>query len=147
MHLLWVGEDVLETVQPLVLGLGTLVPRVRLAPGGVDGRRLLHHLRQKLLRLTALSSSFLLLVLLLGLHPSIVKSVDPSICSTIYASVGGIQPLRLRCYCVRNVLACWIPRASLEVVFRHGDITTCIERGTESAVLRTRVLLVKVSDL
>lgn len=148
VHLLLVGEDVLQAVQALVLRLGALAPRVRLASAGVHWRRLLHHLRQELLGLAALSGSLLVLALLLGLHSSIVKRVDSSIGSAVDASVGGVESLGLRCNRGCDVLAGRIPSASLEVLLRHGDIAACVERRrAKGTILRARLLLIKVSHL
>ena len=112
-----------------------------LASAGVD-RRLLHHLGQELLRLAALCRSFLVQRLLLGLHSSIVKGVHSCVGPAVDASVGGVQPLRLRCDGVGDVLAGRVPGTPLEVLLRHGDISAGVERRCSKApILRTRKLI------
>lgn len=98
---------------------------LHLAAVRVDGRWLLHHLRQQLLGLVAWRGPFLLLVLLLSLHPAIVKGVHSCVGAAVHASVGGVQPLRLRRDRVGDVL----PIApALEVFLRHRHIAAAVER-------------------
>ena len=79
-------------------------------------RRLLHHLRQELLRLATLSRPLLILALLLRLHSSVVEGVHSSIGSTVDASVRCIQPLGLRSDRIRQVLA---TGSSFKALFSH----------------------------
>ena len=151
LNLLLIGQDVLEAVEALVRRLAALAPRIllSLASAGVDRWRLLHHLRQELLRLTALRGSFLVQGLLLGLHSSIVKGVHSRVGAAVDASVGGVEPLGLRRDGVRDVLAGRVPGAPLEVLLRHGDISAGVERRcSKASILRAgELILIIVAHL